>query len=521
MRTTTPAPTIPRQLIIDEPVAVPHYPDLEPIILGRTYPMVAIRMDSNEALYVPARQISSGTYGLVFKGWDPEYRRWIVVKELMLPSMTSAQPSIIREVDILQQLSSSPYIIHLYDVIPGFSNTKNFQVARSFGPCHRDKVWWTNESHSIMDFRAKNIDHLEKLFLSFEPMDGDLSDVMKSTVADFTHNIPGKSEVGPAPRDKKLFSLYNIKIIMYQALKALEALHEIDCVHRDIKPQNLLFRRVQDSSELVIKLADFGLARRSHHVGTWPEAQPSEIRTDVTHGVCTLWYRPPEIILRSETHDISLDVWGLGVVFYQMLFRAPPWGLIFNETEMIYKIFQLFGLPDNLLYQSFEGWHSVFPSILPKESVAVLIKLLDEHQSLLSDISAEDRLQLAEFLGPMFQLDPSLRPTPSQQIDHPFLVEIRRRFEWMATNHPDLHPVEDFTNQMMVEFNQQEQREQGKLQLEVHLKRRYACQENGGDSFDLSAPTSGSDSSIGEEFQKMLAAELLLDEDEMREWCRG
>ncbi|VFQ82272.1 unnamed protein product [Cuscuta campestris] len=75
-------------------------------------------------------------------------------------------------------------------------------------------------------------------------------------------------------------------------------------IHRDIKPENLL---VGAQGEL--KIADFG----------WSVHTFNRRRT-----MCgTLDDLPPEMV-ESVEHDANVDIWSLGVLFYEFLYGVPP-----------------------------------------------------------------------------------------------------------------------------------------------------------------------------------------------------
>lgn len=94
--------------------------------------------------------------------------------------------------------------------------------------------------------------------------------------------------------------------VMRQLLSALAHCHRAGVVHRDLKPDNVLF----DSREN-LKLADFGSAEWLGDDGS------------VGGVVGTPYYVAPEVILGREYNE-KVDVWSAGVILYTMLAGFPP-----------------------------------------------------------------------------------------------------------------------------------------------------------------------------------------------------
>lgn len=57
------------------------------------------------------------------------------------------------------------------------------------------------------------------------------------------------------------FDLKLVYAMMVQLSSAMEALHEANLIHRDLKPQNILLTKDSVDGSLILKVADFGFAR--------------------------------------------------------------------------------------------------------------------------------------------------------------------------------------------------------------------------------------------------------------------
>ena len=97
--------------------------------------------------------------------------------------------------------------------------------------------------------------------------------------------------------------------LVLQVLAALRFAHANDVIHRDIKPGNVI---VGDDG--VVKVTDFGLARRMSDVGNL--SQSAEI-------VGTIAYLPPERFM-GKTGDRSSDLYSVGVLLYELLTGSLP-----------------------------------------------------------------------------------------------------------------------------------------------------------------------------------------------------
>lgn len=101
-----------------------------------------------------------------------------------------------------------------------------------------------------------------------------------------------------------------------QLINAYKSLHEHNIIHRDIKPDNILFK------EGTLKLADFGFCKKL------------KFADDLTQtSLGSPLYMAPEV-LNNDIYSSKADLWSCGVILYQLLFGKCPYGTC-NIKELL------------------------------------------------------------------------------------------------------------------------------------------------------------------------------------------
>ncbi|VDN05541.1 unnamed protein product [Thelazia callipaeda] len=111
--------------------------------------------------------------------------------------------------------------------------------------------------------------------------------------------------------------------LLYCLASALNYLHNLNIVHRDVKPENLLVYSCPFTRNLQLKLADFGLA-----------VQMSDERLTVICGTPT--YVAPEV-LAELGYDHKVDLWAAGVILYVLLCGFPPFQSANGSQEQLFE----------------------------------------------------------------------------------------------------------------------------------------------------------------------------------------
>lgn len=266
--------------------------------------------------WVRGKRIGHGSFGTVDLAIPTTQNHSLMAVKSCASSHSS---SLVNEKLILDELKDCP------------------QIIQSFGSC----------------FSIENGEKLYNVLLEYAS-GGDLAGLIKN------------SSSGKLPE-------FEVQKCTKSILQGIYSIHNNGYVHCDIKLQNvLLFSSKFGGNSNVIKIADFGLAKRAGKLNSGCEFRGTPM------------YMSPEMVAGGE-QESPADIWALGCMVVEMLTGAPAWKCR-QETD--------FG--------------GLFMRIGVGEEVPEIPKELSEEGK--------------DFLGKCFLKDPRSRWTAEMLLRHPFLA---------------------------------------------------------------------------------------------------
>eukprot|EP00814_Leptocylindrus_danicus_P007676 CAMPEP_0116004070 /NCGR_PEP_ID=MMETSP0321-20121206/397_1 /TAXON_ID=163516 /ORGANISM="Leptocylindrus danicus var. danicus, Strain B650" /LENGTH=244 /DNA_ID=CAMNT_0003472329 /DNA_START=23 /DNA_END=754 /DNA_ORIENTATION=- len=179
----------------------------------------------------------------------------------------------------------------------------------------------------LRELKHENVIELVDVFVTFD--DRALNLVYECAHTDLSKILANRSIA---------LSLADTKRHLLLLLRAVSACHERWILHRDLKPDNLLYMK-----DGTMKLADFGLARMygTPKVRLSPEA-------------ITLWYKPPELLLGATEYSAAADMWSIGAIFAEMLLRRAFLQGHSSDISQLDTIFTVFGTPTDTNWPDYQ-----------------------------------------------------------------------------------------------------------------------------------------------------------------------
>lgn len=188
------------------------------------------------------------------------------------------------------------------------------------------------------------------------------------------------------------------KKIMYQLLVSLYHADQKLIIHGDLKPENIL---IDEFDNVVI--ADWGHSKIDKFTAS----------KEKSLGVQTLYYRSPEILLGDTSYSTKIDIWSVGLIFFDLINGGPliknPWPEIqFRE------ICAYFGFPDHTSWKKVEflPLYESFRETFENKDISRVLPSLGDKEA---DI----------FILNLLRLNPEERFSASQALNDPFFDDMR------------------------------------------------------------------------------------------------
>uniref|UniRef100_A0A4W6ENJ9 non-specific serine/threonine protein kinase n=1 Tax=Lates calcarifer TaxID=8187 RepID=A0A4W6ENJ9_LATCA len=202
-----------------------------------------------------------------------------------------------------------------------------------------------------------------------------------------------------------------IKVVCRQMLEALDYLHSMKIIHRDLKAGNILLMLDGD-----IKLADFGVSAKN---------TKTLQRRDSFIG--TPYWMAPEVVMcetmKDAPYDYKADIWSLGITLIELAQIEPP-------------------------------HHELNP-------MRVLLKIAKSEPPTLEQPHKWSQ-EFKDFLRKSLDKNPETRPTAAQLMEHPFVRSV-------TSNRPLRELVAEAKAEVMeeIEDNREEGEEDDAMELTV------------------------------------------------------
>mmetsp|Transcript_1923 Transcript_1923/g.4119 ORF Transcript_1923/g.4119 Transcript_1923/m.4119 type:complete len:1435 (-) Transcript_1923:42-4346(-) len=238
------------------------------------------------------------------------------------------------------------------------------------------------------------------------------------------------------------FNRRRLCYITRQLLIALEYVHNLDLVHCDIKPENIL---MSSYSRCEVKLIDFGSScYRTDHFSSYIQSRS---------------YRAPEVVL-GLPYDGKIDIWSLGCVIAEMysgrvifqnesvvtmlariqaicgrfprhMLEGREAGRYFTNTSLLYeKVYvrqqdedEEEEVSDRRSTTSDEDCE-YFEILVPKMTTLSARLGFDPDLMEQKERSAnqEERALFTDFVGCLLSIDPAVRPNATEALNHPWIL---------------------------------------------------------------------------------------------------
>lgn len=268
------------------------------------------------------------------------------------------ESNVIQLVDIFTQYDDRVFVLPFCQYTLTDYMKKHSRMKTNFSALLGGLLLGSSQSKNLVDPIEDYFEN-DDLFEDYSKVDGNNND------DDDDNDSNNSSSANVYQRINKI-NLTSALTIIKKIFKALAFLHANGIIHRDIKPDNILFQDITGKNVPEPVLIDFGisyvvepsqianLAGKSlaptYDFYRSDEPHSSHKQTQISTGV----YKPPEAILGVTDYAYGVDIWSFGIIITQLfsknLLPVLSKGGNFSDIVLLNTIFKTFGTPNEKIW---------------------------------------------------------------------------------------------------------------------------------------------------------------------------
>ena len=201
------------------------------------------------------------------------------------------------------------------------------------------------------------------------------------------------------------FTEKEAKYYLFQLLRAIHYAHSNGIMHRDIKPQNIMYDRRTGK----LRLIDWGLA----------EFYRPKRRYNIH--VASRNYKAIELLVDYQCYDYSVDMWGFGVTMAGIIFKRTPFFKATDDFDMVARVAKVLGGKQLNAYLDKYGIQ------IPREMASQIGQSKGKDWSSFvtpqcSHLATSDAIDL---VSKCVRYDHTERITAEEALNHPYFDDVR------------------------------------------------------------------------------------------------
>lgn len=135
----------------------------------------------------------------------------------------------------------------------------------------------------------------------------------------------------------------------------------------------------------------------------------------MTEYIATRWYRAPEIVMGSNEYGFQVDMWSVGCILAEMVFKRPLFEgkSTLNQIELIFENVKLDGA------EKYSFWNDLSANLFN----SIGKNFASKNRNLYETLSQQLGPAGSDFVRRCLEIEPLKRMTPKEALEHPFLAE--------------------------------------------------------------------------------------------------